>query len=792
MKIYIDEKLCQTDALTRVPKISFEASDLRSIEALREGHRYRLSLPATRDNRALFGYGDRLHEATLFNTEEHKARIEFEGVTLIEGTVLLVGAEVAVAGEMCEAGKVERAGDRFTIEVIAGAHGWARAASLRQLDTVGIDFESAYDSAAIVDSWEEDRVVRMLPVRRDRYSDSRSEVELMPVQQIPALNDFHPFVSVRPLVEAIFADAGYTFECPQLDSAPYSNLVMSGRFAERDTSRLVARMGFRAGRSQASTATADSRGMVYANPFSTVNSVGNLVDTVEPSGLAPDLHAADTSFRVEEGEAIFSPPEQVNVSLVCRLHYATDYSIATRYTLRGFDTICLDAENQYHFALANRFVDHRPTFRAGMEYRVVVFDHVAGTSYRLMYVAQKGSTTSEAIAVEFADDNALFTIPTTVTPYEPTLICRPAGATNYFPCPNDWALYAGYVNMEGQTEVDVTVATAPRDVSASEPFLFRKIAFAGAAPGQAMTLYASTRAYPSFQPNPALGSTFTLADILHQDLRQAELLDALAGMFNWRFYTDPIERKVYICSAAEMVDRERVIDWSDRIVTSQPILIDEAAKGADEAVRHGYLRGDGAAARYDQQNVDFYGDWVGEVHSKLADEGERNARSQLFAPTINAVGTIALAPSVSLPQVGDRDLDDPAQLYFPNKILIYNGLRVLPDDERWGLLAGAYPLTTFISDEGSLCFEDRDGVEGLHRYYDAHYEELNTARRVTLTLQLSAADLLPILTTDPAQRDLRAAFRLTIGGEEGLYRLDAVEEYAADEGVARCRFVQLV
>ena len=147
---------------------------------------------------------------------------------------------------------------------------------------------------------------------------------------------------------------------------------------------------------------------------------------------------------------------------------------------------------------------------------------------------------------------------------------------------------------------------------------------------------------------------------------------------------------------------------------------------------------------------------------------------------------------MSLPQVGDRDLDDPAQLNFPNKILIYNGLRVLPDDERWGLLAGAYPLTTFISDEGSLCFEDRDGVEGLHRYYDAHYEELNTARRVTLTLQLSAAALLPILTTDPARRDLRAAFRLTIGGEEGLYRLDAVEEYAADEGVARCRFVQLV
>lgn len=519
MKLYIDNRLCLTDAATAVPSISFDAADLRSFKALRAGRRYRLSIPICRQNREIIGYDDRILAATSFNDAEHKARIEFDGVTLIEGTVLLFGTECAPKG------------DRYSIEIISGAHEWARTASLRQIDEVGIDFSA---------------------------------------------------------------------------------------------------------------------------------------------------------------------------------------------------------------------------------------------------------------------NNALFTIPTTVTPYEPTLMYQPSGSSSYIPCPNDWALYGGYVEMTGQTEVEVEVATAPREVSASEPFEFRNIAFGGAAAGQSMTLYASTRAYPSFQPNPALGSTFTLADVLHHDMRQVDLLEALAQMFNLRFYTDPIERNVYIESAADMVDRESVIDWSDRIVHSQPILICSAATDSDEGTLHRYLVGDGAVGRYNQQHDDRFGEWIGEVRSKLADEGTRDACNPIFAPTINATEIFSLAPSVSLPQVGDRDADDPAQLNFPTKILLYNGVKNLPDNERWGLIAAAYPHAAFHSAEGSLCFEDRDGEEGLHRYFDAHYEELNSARRVTLSLQLSAADLLPIITTDPAGRDLRSVFRLTIGGEEGLYRLEAIEEWHEEEHIARCRFVQLV
>ena len=50
----------------------------------------------------------------------------------------------------------------------------------------------------------------------------------------------------------------------------------------------------------------------------------------------------------------------------------------------------------------------------------------------------------------------------------------------------------------------------------------------------------------------------------------------------------------------------------------------------------------------------------------------------------------------------------------------------LPGDERWGYPSGRseYPLAAFhfagddAAEGFTLCFEDRDGQQGLHRFYD--------------------------------------------------------------------------
>ncbi len=780
MELYIDNTLCDIDPAENRLTIAFDASALGDIDSLREGRHYRLTIPASRRNRSIIGDRDRIRSFEMFNSAAHTARIEYDGVPLIEGTAYLTGCRQSSDG------------GSYSIEVVAGSHRWAKTASLRQLSQTGLEYACRFDSAAIEQSWaEDDATVRLLPVIRDSYGAQPSAVELLPVQHIPSSDDYHPFISVHKMLEAIFADAGYTVESRFFAGELFRSLIFSGQYHTRDTARLDARLGFRAGRSAQSEAAADSYGCVYADPYTGINTVGNLVDTVQATETAADLRAADGSFRLVEGEAVFSPSEKVTASIAMRLHYATDYRIESRTRLRGFDRVRLDLKTEYRFTLANRFEDYRPRFHSGMEYRAVVFGHTEGDSYRICYTATRNGASSSAVAAEFSSQSCLLSVPSSVEASDPVLYRKAAGSAVYEPCTLDWALYGGHVAMTGRTEVDVTVCTAPREISASSPFCFRDIAFGGADEGQRLTLCEDTRAWPVFRTAPAVGSTVTMADITAHGVRQATLLEALRQMFDLKFYTDPIERKVYVEPDSMFFSEERVIDWSDRMVGDGPVEVCELGAGELEYTRHCYRSGDGAVARYNRTADDRYGEWTAHVASHLAGEGEREVCNVLFAPTINA--SPSGAEAVSLPQVGDRDGEDDS-LYFPAKILSYRGLRSIPAGWSWGLAGDLYPLAVFHgAGETSLCFEDRDGEQGLHRYHDRHYERIDTARSVTVRLRLTAADVLPIIATDPAGYDLRALFRLTIDGEEGLYRLEAIEEFRPDGSApALCRFTQWV
>lgn len=780
MELYIDNTLCDIDPAENRLSMAFDASALGDIDALRDGRHYSLTIPMSRRNRGIIGDRDRIRSFETFNSAAHTARIEYDGVPLIEGTAYLTGCRYSADG------------GSYTIEVVAGSHRWAKTASLRQLSQTGLEYEYRFDSAAIARSWdEEDATVRLLPVIRDSYAAQPSKVELLPVQRIPSSDDYHPFISVHKMLESVFADAGYTLESRFFEGELFRSLVFSGQYHTRDTDRLNARMGFRAGRSERTEAVADSYGCVYADPYTGINTVGNLVDTVQATEAAADLWAADDSFRLVEGEAVFSPPEKITASIAMRLHYATDYRIESRVRLRGFDRVRLDLQTEYRFTLANRFEDYRPRFRSGMEYRAVVFDYAEGDSYRICYTAAQNGVSTAAVAAEFSSQSCLLSVPSQVAASDPVLYRKAAGEAEYRLCTLDWALYGGYVDLTGRTEVDVTVCTAPREISASSPLYFRDIAFGGAEAGQSLTLYEDTRAWPSFRSAPAVGSTVAMADITAHGVRQATLLEALRQMFDLKFYTDPIERKVYAEPDSLFVSAERVIDWSDRLADGWPVEVCELGAEELEYTRHCYRSGDGAVGRYNRTADDRFGEWTAHVTSHLAGEGEREECNVLFAPTINA--SPDGAESVSLPQAGDRDGDEDS-LYFPTKILSYRGMRTLPDGERWGLAGDRYPLSLFHgAGETSLCFEDRDGEQGLHRYFDRRYERIDTARSIAVRLRLTAADVLPIVATDPSGYDLRALFRLVIDGEEGLYRLEAIEEFLPDgSSPALCRFTQWV
>ena len=112
------------------------------------------------------------------------------------------------------------------------------------------------------------------------------------------------------------------------------------------------------------------------------------------------------------------------------------------------------------------------------------------------------------------------------------------------------------------------------------------------------------------------------------------------------------------------------------------------------------------------------------------------------------------------------------------------GLHGLPAGERWGYPLGdeRYPLAAFhftgdAETEGfTLCFEDRDAQEGLHRFYDARIAAEEDRQQVTLRLRI-------------APDEYAALFRFA--GGSSLFTLRAVEAYDPREGVAHCTFDRL-
>ena len=152
-------------------------------------------------------------------------------------------------------------------------------------------------------------------------------------------------------------------------------------------------------------------------------------------------------------------------------------------------------------------------------------------------------------------------------------------------------------------------------------------------------------------------------------------------------------------------------------------------------------------------------------------------------------------------QVGDRDdaTNDDAAAFTP-RIVRYAGLQALPAGERWGypLNEERYPLAAFhfAGDnriEGfTLCFEDRDAVQGLHRFRDLQLEAGDTLQRLTVQLRISADEYAALFRLDgTSYPSLRSCFRLRIAGGTAHYTLAAIASYDPQSGIARCLFDRL-
>ena len=313
----------------------------------------------------------------------------------------------------------------------------------------------------------------------------------------------------------------------------------------------------------------------------------------------------------------------------------------------------------------------------------------------------------------------------------------------------------------------------------------------GAEAGQQLTLSRDCRLKAIFTASPSIGSVLSFADVAAYNVTQAELLTSLAEMFNLRIFSNEAARKVYIEPYDEFYSSE-VVDWSDRLLRSEPIKAEDMAAECHQIRTLTYRSEvEGAVERFNREWQTTLGRWSRTTDSLVALQGEKREVHSLFSPTLSVAGVVASAPSAWLLEVGDRDADALADGAL--RIVRYEGLRTLPAGQRWGFpsYGTSYPLAAFhLPEEFTLCFEDRDSVKGLHRYYDNEWRRDELRRTLIVSLLLWPEQVAALWEYGSQNPNLGSTFQLLSSGESAKYNLQSVESYDAGSSVARCRFVR--
>ena len=738
MKLTIDQIPCDLDPSQRIA-LDYDAQDLADVRSGNKGHALRLRLPATRTNDRIFGFAAEPYTGQRFNAAQHTAVLSDGEAKLLQGSVRLLSAAYDSDPE------------GYLIEIRSGTSEWARQAAAEMFNTLGISFSGRLTPTMIRQTWTNNTPVKFFPVCRDEYTPELSSVELIPVERFLSVDDYHPFISAATVVQTLFSEAGYTLESDFLNGEFFRSLYLSGAYSSRDTNALRNHMDFLARRTTTAATTANSDGRVYANPYKSINSVGNFVETVNPNDqndlgeTLTDVFSNNHCFTVEDGEIVFRPMTSVTVAFEYHIRYITDHRILDRNRLKGIDSFYLGDGTEVQGALANRYADRRNSTKPAFQYRAIVFNHTEGNSYRLTCTVN--GTAGHAIG-EFDSRSALVTTPSGSTVTAPVLLCKAAGSTTYTTYTGDWALYDGYIGETGQTEVEMTVRTNPVTVTPTSPKTFSTIYFYGAEPGMKFSLSRQCTLRPDFTGAPGLNTPISFEDVARHRVRKWVVLDALRHLFNLRFYTDEETRTVYVEPADDFYRLGQTFDWSSRIDRSQPILLGDAAQDAERVRIYKYREADGAVTRLNATLEEPFGQWRLVNDSAAAIDRERSLANPFFSPTVSETECYADAPSALVLRVGDRDAPDTADRNsFTPRIVRYCGMQPLPAGERWGYpsTGDSYPLAAFHRndpDNGfTLCFEDRDGQQGLHRFYDTQAEQEKRCQHLTLHLRLEPCDI---------------------------------------------------
>lgn len=787
MKLYVDGCLCPLSELGKLP-VGFSIGSMTDPQQAIAGQSLELEIPSTAESEAIFGRARDIHAAERYNDAHHSARLTLRGVEIFSGTIYLLSAPLN-----------SRRGGLYKVRIVSGGAAWAKWAARTRLRDSGIEFSTYLTPENIQQSWTGVQAVRFLPVLRNRYSSVYSGVSAAPLEYIMTTDDYHPFFSVAALFEKIFE--GYAVEGNFFMSSQLRQLYFSGQYGSPDTVKQQKLLDFLARRRDVGRAVADSWGRVYATvSYEGDSALGNIVDTANPTAVDSEGNTMQDTFTTgnvfsinEDGYCQFQSSIAANVGFILHLEYTTDYRIASRKELIGFNRVIAEPDVDAAFTIANGFEDQRDKLMYGINYSLCIFDFKEGEIYRLAIL---DSQTGETVESHIIDSR--FTKVTMPLGPIPRCTLEIMAGERFDVVDSDWALYPGYVAECGKTEVAIDVRIPPQEFAPEQKMQFNRIKFAGAEPGMEIELSRACSLRPYFSSVPGYGSYVTLEDISHQDMWLIDIVATVCKMFNLVIFTDEQAKKVYI-ETMEQFYTDKVWEWSDRVDYLSPIEISDIGVDVAQRLEWGYRQGDFASKQFNEQRGANIGEWSFENPTYGAKLSTARTQIELFTTGVNRVGQYALAPSASILQVGDSSAEGAMDAPFTPHIVRYVGLRPLPKSECWGypINDNRYPLSAFFfagdeyTEGFSLCFEDREGVRGLNRFYEESLARLATRQRLELTLSINPLELERLLSCQDLYPSLRDTFRFKILGESSLYRLESVQAYDPESCSAKCTFIRI-
>ena len=361
---------------TKVKLPAYDLQRIRGCEAQREGDTLKLAVKVTPSTSVLFGFANQAYPGVSFNDDYH------HGELIVDGVVLFSGVVAYHSTEYCNGESV------YNVELRSGGATWADKAATTKLNESDIAVEHRMNLASIAESWGEDSPIRYLPLHRDGYTDV-ANTGLYEVYYPLLPQDYHPFISVKALINSVIDGEGYNLRSKFMGSQLFNKLMFSGAYRSIVSEEAYATMDFKAVRSTSTTATADTLGRVDAwVPLSSRN-IGAFVDTVTPTTLdengkpCADAFSVGGCFSFDDGRPMFSPRREISVAFDLHFDYTTEYRIKNSKWLQGFTDIYVGNGCYVDVALPNPHADNRKSVIAGILYKLYIFDYDASASYRI-------------------------------------------------------------------------------------------------------------------------------------------------------------------------------------------------------------------------------------------------------------------------------------------------------------------------------------------------------------------------------------------------------------------------